>query len=153
MWVFAGKEWVKHESNSTQSLQIKELLNYKWFFQRTVRISTKLPRDFCLMVNYKQKTGAGIDLTKIFSLRHTGTFCCLVEIPCPKSQAVPPLSLNPKGIVTAADLSKWAHYQSVHPTNTPSAMCAWREGSESKLNKELECSWNSACNHFHIMPP
>lgn len=55
------------------------------------------------MVNYKQKTGAGIDLTKIFSLRRSGTFCCLVKIPCPKSQAVPPLSVNPKGIVTAVD--------------------------------------------------
>lgn len=55
------------------------------------------------MVNYKQKTGAGIDLTKIFSLGHSGTFCCLVKIPCPKSQAVPPLSLNPKGIIPAAD--------------------------------------------------
>lgn len=94
---------MKHESSSTQSLQIKELLNYKQFFQRTARISTRLPRDFCLMVNYKQKTGAGIDLTKIFSLRHSETFCCLVKIPCPKSQAVPPLSLNPKETVIAVD--------------------------------------------------
>lgn len=50
--------------------------------------------------------------------------------------------LIPKGLLQQWTLSKWAHYQSVHPINTPSAICAWAEGSESKLNKELQCSWN-----------
>lgn len=41
------------------------------------------------MVNYKQNTGKGIDLTETFSLRHSGTFCHLIKIPCAKPQAVP----------------------------------------------------------------
>lgn len=59
--------------------------------------------------------------------------------------------LIPKGLLQQWTLSKWAHYQSVHSINTRSASRAWTEGSESKLNKELQCSWNSACNHIHVL--
>lgn len=63
------------------------------------------------------------------------------------------LSLCPKGLAIGGTLSKWAHYQSIRSVHTPSASCVWTGGIESKLNRELRCCWNLACNHIRITPP
>lgn len=125
------------------------------FFQRTARISTRVPRDFCLVVNYKQKTGAGIDLAKTFCLRHSGTFCCLIKIPCAKPQAVPHFHFVPKGSLWWGTLSKWAAYQSVRSIHEPSANCMNRRDrvkAEQRITVLLDFGLQSHPHNATLTP-
>lgn len=77
-----------------------------------------LLETFCLMLNCKQRVGAGTDLTKTCSLRHSKTFCWLIEILYIKPQAVSLSHIVPKGLLYVAQDTEQASVLSVCSFNT-----------------------------------